>query len=216
MNITRVFIVDDNFIARRGLRSTLETEAGINVVGEASTGVEAIGSLPVSDVDVVLMDIRMPELGGINTAAELLRQAPDLKILMLTVVDDPFTLAGALAAGAAGYLVYGHFSPEQLAEAVFRVAAGETVCLPPLTDLFPVEGGEAAEAGIGARISALTPRELEVLKLIAAGRENREIAQALGIEEKTVKNHINSIYSKLGISNRQQALLCMLDARFRS
>ena len=165
---------------------------------------------------MVLMDIRMPDVNGIETAARLLSHSPELKILMLTVVDDPFVLAGALAAGAGGYLVYGHFTPEQLAESVFKAAAGETVRLPSLPDLFPAEARQIADAGKGEVMAALTPRELEVLKLIAVGRENREIAEALRIEEKTVKNHINSIYSKLGISNRRQAILYVLDTGLKS
>jgi DNA-binding NarL/FixJ family response regulator len=215
MKAIRVFIVDDNFIARRGLRSTLESEEDISVVGEASTGVEAIRIMPASGVDVVLMDIRMPDVNGIETTARLLGHNPELKILMLTVVDDPFVLAGALAAGAGGYLVYGHFTPDQLVEAVFKASAGETVCLPSLPDLLPEEARQLAE-GKGAGEVALTHREAGVLDLIAAGKENREIAETLRIEEKTVKNHINSIYSKLGISNRQQAVWYVLSTRFRS
>ncbi len=214
MKPVTVFIVDDNFIARRGLRSALESEECITVAGESSAGAEAVRSLQELDVDVILMDIRMSDMDGIQTTLELLRVRPEAKVLRLTVVDDPVMLANSLIAGARGYLVYGHFTPDCLTGAVRTVASGGTVQVPPVSSLFPgvvnSVAREMREKGAAAR-QALTPRENEVLRLIAAGHENREIAAALHIEEKTVKNHINSIYSKLDIDNRQEAVLYVLD-----
>lgn len=210
----RVFIVDDNFIARRGLCSTLGVQDGLTVVGEASTGTEAIRSLQQISADIVLMDIRMTGLDGIRTTIELKRLIPEIKVLVLTVVDDPIILAHALNAGATGYLVYGHFTPESLVAAVKTVGAGGAVATPPLKDLFPATDTELPQNV--AAMHKLTVREDEVMQMIATGCENREIARSLNIEEKTVKNHINSIYSKLNITSRQQAVLIALNARTRS
>jgi len=214
MKQLRVFIVDDNFIARRGLCSTISGQSGVVIIGESSTGTEALKIIKQTDVDVVLMDIRMTGIDGIKTTVELKHLLPGIKVLILTVVDDPIILAHALNAGAAGYLVYGHFTPESLVSAVKAVGAGKAVCAPPLEDLFPdidtnlIKGVSVA--------SKLTARENEVLGMIATGCDNREIAGTLAIEEKTVKNHINSIYSKLNIVSRQQAVLFVLNSRARS
>jgi len=209
MKPIRVLIVDDNFVARRGLRSVLEAEEGIDIAGEACNGQEAVRKVPACQADVVLMDIRMPEMDGIEATLKLAEGGTEKKILILTVVDDPLMLANALNAGAAGYLVYGHFSPAGLIAAVKSAAGGQKVTMPPLASFFPdtprVEAGETRIVW-----EALTPREAEVLKLIAAGQENREIADALAIEEKTVKNHINNIYSKLGVNSRKEAIARVL------
>lgn len=213
MNELRVFIVDDNFIARRGLRSTLNTQNGIVIAGESSSGTEALATIGQTGADVVLMDIRMAGLDGIKTTRELRRLAPAAKVLVLTVIDDPIILAHALNAGAAGYLVYGHFTPESLVRAVQAINAGGSVGTPPLEELFPgVIPGQAQDP---SSMHKLTIREDEVLAMIATGCDNREIARALNIEEKTVKNHINSIYSKLGITSRQQAVLLVLNTKVR-
>jgi len=214
MTPLRIFIVDDNFVARRGLGSTLNAQNGLVVVGEASTGTEALMSLPKTDTDVVLMDIRMAGLDGIKTTIEIKRLMPGIKVLVLTVVDDPIILAHALNAGATGYLVYGHFTPESLVAAIKTICAGGTANTPPLKDLFPAMDTDLIQGLTATHM--LTAREQDVLKMIATGCENREIARALNIEEKTVKNHINSIYSKLHITNRQQAVLFALNARVRS
>ncbi len=201
MNKLRVFIVDDNFVARRGLRSVLEVAEDITVVGEASTGVEAIRCLDEIEVDITLMDIRMPGLSGVEATGAVLRAHPGARVLMMTVVEDPVILASAMMAGARGYLSYGHFTPEVLVDALRAVAAGRRVTVPPLP---------AAPNIQGPGLAALTQREAEILRLIATGRENREIAGALSIEEKTIKNHINNIYSKLGVQSRQEAIYYLL------
>ena len=214
MKQLRVFIVDDNFIARRGLCSTLSAQGRIAIAGESSTGTEALMTIGQTNTDVVLMDIRMAGMDGIKTTLELKRLVPEIKVLVLTVVNDPIILAHALNAGAAGYLVYGHFTPESLVAAVMSVGAGRTVCAPPLAELFPEVDTDRSQGALTER--KLTAREDEVLKMIATGSDNREIARALSIEEKTVKNHINSIYSKLNITSRQQAVLLVLSAQVRN
>ncbi|MCL2149647.1 MAG: response regulator transcription factor [Dehalococcoidia bacterium] len=211
MKQIQVFIVDDNFVARRGLCSTLSAQVGITIAGESSTGTEALRTIKQIGADVVLMDIRMSGMDGIKTTSELKRLMPEIQILVLTVVDDPIVLAHALNAGAAGYLVYGHFTPESLVTAVMATGAGASICTPPLEELFP---GTTIDQWSGIAVAhQLTAREDEIWKMIATGCDNREIARTLNIEEKTVKNHINNIYSKLGIASRQQAVLLALNTR---
>ena len=203
MSPIRVFIVDDNFVARRGLRSVLEAEDDITVAGEASSGMEALKRLRECPADVVLMDIRMPDIDGIEATRELLREKADARILMATVIDDPSVHMNAMLAGARGYMVYGHFTPESLLDAIRSVASGQRVNVPAI----PVDVG-ILKADV--ELGGLTQREDEILRLIAAGKDNREIAASLKIEEKTVKNHINSIYSKIGVGSRQEAIYYML------
>jgi DNA-binding NarL/FixJ family response regulator len=208
MNAIRVFLVDDNFVARRGLRSVLEAETGIEVVGEASSGSEALKRLHDCPVDVVLMDIRMSDIDGIEATAALLREKPDARILMATVIDDPVVHMNAMLAGARGYMVYGHFTPESLTDAIKSVALGQRVNIPPIPEEVIVHSSEDGRGG-------LTQREGEILKLIAAGKDNREIAASLNIEEKTVKNHINNIYSKIGVRSRQEAIYYMFSTMLK-
>jgi len=212
MDNIKVLIVDDNFVVRRGLRSYLEAEDGISVVGEASTGAEAIDWMHRLTADVILMDIRMSGIDGIESTRKILREHPDARVLILTVVDDPVFLAKAIFAGARGYLVYGHFSPTCLKEVIKEVMTSG-VYIPPVTTFMDNNGNARILANYEdmAEECMLTPREKEIMKLIATGRENREIAIFLHIEEKTVKNHINNIYSKLNIENRQEAIFYMIN-----
>jgi DNA-binding NarL/FixJ family response regulator len=203
----KVFIVDDNFIARRGLRSVLEVQEGITVAGEASSGIEALQKLRNCDSDVILMDVRMPEIDGVETTVQILKANPNARVLLSTVVEDPAVHMSAILAGARGYLVYGHFAIDELAKAVRAVAGGGRVSLPPIPEL---TGASVDVSSADVSSAGLTPREQEILKLISAGNDNREIAATLKIEEKTVKNHINSIYSKLGVPGRREAIYYML------
>ncbi|MCL1885640.1 MAG: response regulator transcription factor [Dehalococcoidia bacterium] len=203
MSNIRVFLVDDNFVARRGLRTVLESEDGMEVCGEASSGTEALKRLADCPSDVVLMDIRMPDIDGVETTAELMRHDSKVRVLVATVIDNPTVHMSALLAGARGYMVYGHFTPEELVDGIRAVASGERINVPPLPGAFDADSCALPS-------DALTSREDEILRLIAAGRDNREIATVLKIEEKTVKNHINSIYSKIGVANRQEAIYFML------
>jgi DNA-binding NarL/FixJ family response regulator len=210
----RILIVDDNFVARRGLRSFLAMETDIAIAGEASTGREAIEWMKGNAADIVLMDVRMPDTDGIEATTQILKLGPETKVLMLTVAGEQATLLRALLAGARGYLVYGRFTPEELVRAIRAIAAGGTVFIPPVAPAL-LENIRSHLAG--ARVFAdmesmepLTEREREIISLIAVGKGNREIAAALDIEEKTVKNHINNIYSKLQIKSRYEAISYML------
>jgi DNA-binding NarL/FixJ family response regulator len=210
MGDIKLLIVDDNTVIRQGLRSLLEPEDRIEVVGEASTGAEAIQWMKKDVADVLLMDVRMPIIDGIDATAEILRENPEAKILILTVSEDPGTLARSLHAGAKGYLVYSRFAPEELLDALYAVASGEEIPPSPavalaLADL-PDQESRGQFLQVQHLVDPLTARETEILDLIAEGRSNTEIAQALAVEEKTVKNHITRLYSKLNISSRYEAI----------
>jgi DNA-binding NarL/FixJ family response regulator len=154
------------------------------------------------------MDIRMSDIDGIEATSTLLREKPNARILMVTVIEDPVVHMNAMLAGARGYLVYGHFAPESLTDAIRAVALGQRVNFPPVPEETSVRRDESGRSG-------LTQREGEILRLIAGGKDNREIAKSLNIGEKTVKNHINNIYSKIGVGSRQEAIYHMLNTMFK-
>jgi DNA-binding NarL/FixJ family response regulator len=210
MSDIRVLIADDNVVIRQGLRNLLNAEEGMTVVSEASTGAEAIQWMRKHEADVVLMDIRMPVIDGISATAEIVRMKPDTKILTLTVTEDPTTLARAIYAGAKGYLVYSHFSPEELLNAVYTVASGKEIQPSPAVALalgnIPRDEQRTDFLEKQQQLDPLTARETEILDLIADGRSNAEIAQVLVLEEKTIKNHITRLYSKLNINSRYEAI----------
>jgi DNA-binding NarL/FixJ family response regulator len=213
MSQITVLIVDDNFVARRGLRSFLQTESDVTVLGEASTGRAAIEWIRGRPVDVVLMDVRMPDKDGIEATAEILKIRPETGVVMLTVVEEQATLLRALLAGAKGYLVYGRFTPEELINAIRIIGEGGTVAIPPIAPalLENIQSHVISVHEIAGmeNMEPLTAREKEILGLIALGKGNCEIAVTLNIEEKTVKNHINNIYSKLQIKSRYEAISYM-------
>jgi DNA-binding NarL/FixJ family response regulator len=214
MDRIRVLIVDDNFVARRGLRSLFQAESDIVVQGESSTGRAAIEWIKSNTADVVLMDVRMPDTDGIEATTEILKIKPETRVMMLTVVEEQATMLRALLAGAKGYLVYGRFNPEELIKAVRTIASGGTLTIPQIAPalLANIQSYITSADDITDMESMvpLTTREREILSLIAVGKGNREIANALNIEEKTVKNHINNIYSKLQIKSRYEAISYML------
>ncbi len=207
-DIIRVLVVDDNFVVRRGLQSSLELDSSIVVVGEGANGDEAIELARELVPDVILMDIRMPNRDGIAATEIISDDAPSSKVLMLTWSEDPEHLRSAVLAGAKGYLVHGRFSPERLAEAVRVVHEGGALITPMLAPalLDFVRESSQGQRGRSSPGSILTPREIEVLEYIVAGKSNREIGEALFIEEKTVKNHVSNIYSKLHLKNRYEAI----------
>lgn len=210
MNNVKVLLADDNIVIRQGLSSILDAEDDIKVVAEASTGAEAIQYLKKNQVDVVLMDIRMPVIDGIDATAEIIRLRPDVKILILTVTEDTEILAQTIRAGARGYLIYSHFSPEELINAVRTVVEGENIPPSPAVAFAVSTLPEIEMRKQFLReqqmLDPLTAREVEILGLIADGRSNAEIAHALFVEEKTIKNHITRIYSKLNINSRYEAI----------
>ena len=207
----RVLIADDNAVIRQGVRALLTSSADdIEVVGEAATGREAIDQAELLAPDVVLLDIRMPVMDGVKAAERLSGQC---KVMMLTYSDDEPMVAGAIRAGAHGYLVHGRFEPDELTRAVRDLAAGKRIVSPSVAPVIfdLISRGESRD---GPRREtgpdALTEREREVMGFISRGRSNRDIAQLLVISEKTVKNHIRAIYEKLGVATRAEAMAVWL------
>jgi len=214
MSQIQILIVDDNFVARRGLRSFLQTEGAINVAGEASTGREAIEWIKSNQADTILMDVRMPDTDGIEATAEIQKIRPETRVMMLTVCEDQSTILRAMLAGAKGYLVYGRFTPEDLIAAIHAIMSGEIITLPPvspaLLEHIHTHATEVNDISDMENMEPLTDREKEILSLIAIGKGNNEIADVLNVREKTIKNHINNIYSKLQIKSRYEAINYML------
>ncbi|HWM04673.1 MAG TPA: response regulator transcription factor [Actinophytocola sp.] len=204
---TRVLVVDDQQLIREGIASLLDIQPGITVVGMAANGKEAIERTLALGPDLVLMDVRMPEMDGVAALAVLRRRAPDCKVVMLTTFDDEEYVVQALRAGAAGYLLK-DLPAGELAEAVRLVHAG----VHQLDDA-AARHVAAALAGHPATptTDALTTRETDVLRLIAAGATNREIAARLFLSEGTVKNHISRILGRLGLRDRTQAAIYARD-----
>jgi DNA-binding NarL/FixJ family response regulator len=190
----RIMIVEDHHVVRQGIIALLKTVTGFEVVAEASDGREAIALFDQYHPDVTLMDLRMPNLGGVEAVTEIRRKHPGARIIVLTTFDGDEDIYRALEAGAKSYLLKGMFT-EELIEAIRAVHAGKS--------RLPSAVAERLSQRIGA--SALTSRELEVLNGIVAGRSNKEIGAALFISEATVKTHINNILSKLGVTDRTQA-----------
>jgi len=196
----RVLIADDSFIVRGGLRRAVESFGGFSVVGEAATGQEAYDRARTLAPHILLMDLRMPNEDGIAATQRIRQGLPEVRTIIVSWSDEPDDVRDAIYAGARGYLVHGRFDPAELRSAMEAVAADD-VSMTPI-----IARGILAASERGEPATRLTSRELEILRLVQRGRRNRDIAGALGLEEKTVKNHINSIYSKLGISSRAEAM----------
>lgn len=201
--IIRVLLVDDHQVVRRGLRTFLEIQDDIEVVGEASDGAEGVARAEELRPDVVLMDIKMPGTDGIEALRKLRELANPAKVLIVTSFTEQRTVVPALRAGASGY-VYKDVDPDALAGAIRSVHAGHVLLQPEVAGALLAQ--DEAGGGTG-RGSTLTEREREVLGLIADGRSNREIARALVLSEKTVKTHVSNILMKLDLSDRTQAAL---------
>jgi DNA-binding NarL/FixJ family response regulator len=207
----RVVIADDQTLVRRGFRLILNS-GGIPVVAEAANGKEALAAVREHRPDVVLMDIRMPELDGLEATRRILAAAPsgeDVRIIILTTFDLDQYVYAALAAGASGFLLK-DVSPEHLVAAVQLVRTGDALLAPSITRRLVERFAPrpATAAGAAARdLSALTPRELEVLGLVARGMSNAELAAALTLSEATVKTHVARILTKLGLRDRVQAVV---------
>jgi DNA-binding NarL/FixJ family response regulator len=204
--VIRVVLADDQLLVRQGIRGLLEMTGDIEVVGEAGDGLEAVDVVMRTKPDVGLFDVRMPVARGIDTIRELRKRKIDLKTIMLTTFDDDAALKEAMAEGASGWLLK-DVSLEALATAIRDVAAGKTLVMPMTAGAAETIRMEPTEFPSSDRPSALTPRELEVLRLVARGMSNREIAESLGTSEGTVKNQTSSILQKLGVRDRTRAVL---------
>ncbi|MGW3660129.1 response regulator [Streptomyces sp. NPDC005151] len=201
--IIRVLLVDDHQVVRRGLRTFLEIQDDIEVVGEAADGAEGVARSEELRPDVVLMDIKMPGTDGIEALRKLRELDNPAKVLIVTSFTEQRTVVPALRAGASGY-VYKDVDPEALAGAIRSVHAGHVLLQPEVAGALLAQEDGGAGTGRG---STLTEREREVLGLIADGRSNREIARALVLSEKTVKTHVSNILMKLDLADRTQAAL---------
>jgi DNA-binding NarL/FixJ family response regulator len=203
----RVLIVDDDDLMRAGLKSVLASDESVQVVGEAGDGREAVATLRATQPDVVLMDVRMPELDGIAATRNVLEAAPDVRVLILTTFEEDDYIFGALSAGASGFLLK-RTRPEQLIAAIHTVAAGDSLLSPSVTRrVIDRMARQPVPQASSAELRALTPREREVLELVARGLSNAEIAEAFVIEESTVKTHVKRILGKLGLRDRVQAVI---------
>lgn len=201
--IIRVLLVDDHQVVRRGLRTFLEIQDDIEVVGEAADGAEGVARTEELRPDVVLMDIKMPGTDGIEALRRLRELENPAKVLIVTSFTEQRTVVPALRAGASGY-VYKDVDPDALAGAIRSVYAGHVLLQPEVAGALLAQEDSGSGTGRG---STLTEREREVLGLIADGRSNREIARALVLSEKTVKTHVSNILMKLDLSDRTQAAL---------
>jgi DNA-binding NarL/FixJ family response regulator len=203
----RVLLVDDDDLMRAGLRSVLSSDDGIEVVGEAGDGRAALDEIRKLRPDLVLMDIRMPDLDGISATREVLAAEPEIKVVVLTTFEEDDYIFEALSAGASGFLLK-RTKPEELIAAIHTVADGDSLLSPSVTRrVIDRMAGQPAASLSGARLEALTPREREVLELVGRGLSNQEIAEAFFIEESTVKTHVKRILMKLGLRDRVQAVI---------
>jgi DNA-binding NarL/FixJ family response regulator len=206
----RVVIADDHPVVRSGLRALLGSLDGVRLVGEAATGREAVRQAVTLRPDVLVLDLRMPDLDGVQATRQVVRDAPAVAVLVLTTFDDDDNLHDAVRAGARGYLLKGA-SQEEIAQAIGVVAAGGAVF------------GASVAGRILGRVSTppappplpfprLTPRERQILDLVAAGLPNASVAAALGLSAKTVGNHLSSVFAKLEVSTRHEAMVAARDA----
>jgi len=207
----RLFIADDHAMVRRGLQVFLATQPDIALVGEAANGQETLDRVAEARPDVVLMDLNMPVLNGIETTARLVLTLPEIKVIVLTSFVDHDHVLPAIQAGAKGYLLK-DIEPEALVESIRRVHDGRVELHPEAAGLLVnhLSGGErkaVENSDNDDALNLLTPRELEVLRLIATGKSNKEISESLVITEKTVKTHVSHLLDKLGLSDRTQAAI---------
>jgi DNA-binding NarL/FixJ family response regulator len=204
----RVLIVDDDELMRAGLRGVLSNDERIEVVGEAGDGRDAVYRTRVLKPDVVLMDVRMPDVDGITATHQVLAEVPEVRVVILTTFEQDDYIFGALSAGASGFLLK-RTRPEELIAAIHTIAAGDSLLSPSVTSRVIERMGRqpTPDASRDARLDELTPREREVLELVARGLSNGEIAATLVIEESTVKTHVKRILLKLGVRDRVQAVI---------
>ena len=196
----RLLIVDDHPIVRDGLRAVFESEAAFEVVGQAADGIEAVDRAAALGADVVLMDLRMPRMGGVEAIRELRRRVPEIRVLVLTTFDSDGDVLPAVEAGATGYLLK-DAPRDELLRAVHAAYLGQAVLAPSVAQKLLGRVREPV-----APVESLTERELKVLSLVASGTTNREAAKQLFISEATVKTHLLHVYAKLGVRDRAAAV----------
>ena len=211
MDTIRVLIADDHQLFRDGLKALLLSAPDTEVVGEAATGTEAIGMAAESQPDVVLMDLQMPDMDGIEATRHIVRTSPQMKVLMVTMFEDDQSVFAAMRAGARGYVLKGAKHDEML-RAIRAVSSGEAIFSASIASRM-MNFFTASRAVVPPEtFSDLTDREHEVLVLIARGESNAEIAESLSISVKTVRNHVSNIFNKLQVADRAQAAIRARDA----
>ncbi|UJW59816.1 response regulator transcription factor [Bacillus sp. A116_S68] len=200
----KILIADDHHVVRRGLLFFLQTQAGLEIVGEAQNGMEAVTLVEKLQPDIVLMDLDMPNMDGTEATKKIKEQFPDVKVLILTSFSDQSHAIPAIKAGASGYQLK-DVDPDELVSSIRRVYRGESPLHPKVTShvMSHLSYGNKEEE----RLSGLTKREKEVLAEIAKGKSNKEIASSLVITEKTVKTHVSNLLAKLELQDRTQAAL---------
>jgi two-component system, NarL family, response regulator DevR len=199
--MTRVFLLDDHEVVRRGVRELIEAEGDLEVVGEASNAAEALARIPLTKPDVAILDVRLPDGDGIEVCREIRSETPEVACLMLTSFADDEALLGAVVAGASGYVLK-QIRGSDLVGSIRRVAKGESLLDPHLVALAKARLGRDEQ---DERLGRLSPQERRILDLIAEGKTNREIAGALYLAEKTVKNYVSNLLVKLGMKRRTEA-----------
>jgi two-component system response regulator DevR len=209
----RVMLVDDSELVRVGLRSVIEGTDDIEVVGEAASIATAVRAVDQYQPDVVLLDLRLPDGMGFEACRRILRQHPNMRILVLTSMDDAKLVDEAIRAGAHGYLLK-EINAQTLIHSIHEVAAGKSVLDPSVTARVLQLVKENSNGGESA-LDQLSPQEKRVLALIAEGRTNKEVAQALGLAEKTVKNYLSTIFEKLHVTRRSQAAVLYAQLKSR-
>ncbi len=210
MEPIRILLADDHTLFRKGIRTMLDQMEGVGVEGEAASGPEAVALAQELVPDVILMDIKMPGLSGIEATRRILQENPHIGVILVTMFDDPESVFAGMRAGARGYVLK-EAEPEELRRGIEAAHRGEVMLCPIVAEkVLEHFGGDTASRPAGMPYEQLTQRELEVLQLAADGLNNRDIAEKLVISEKTVKNHINNIFSKLHVNDRTQAILYAL------
>lgn len=212
-DVIRVVLVDDDVLVRSGLRVILAAEPDLRVVGDAGTGSEALQVATRTAPDVVLMDVRMPDMDGIEATAALTRRDPGPRVLVLTTFEDEDYLYRALQAGASGFALK-RARPEELIHAIRVVATGTSLVLPELTRTLIAAHANPRSTPALSALPELTHRECDVLRLIAAGLSNGEIAERLVLSRETVKTHVSNVLLKLGARDRTQAVIAAYDSGF--
>jgi DNA-binding NarL/FixJ family response regulator len=215
METIRVLIVDDHALFRDGVSAILKAAPDVEVVGEAASGQEALQQAEAVSPDVILMDIQMPDMTGLEATKRILQKAPDVGVIMITMLEDDDSLFAAMRAGARGYVLKGADKVEML-RSVRAVANGEAMFGPAianrLANFFRQVNTASLVQDSAKTFPDLTDREHEILELIALGRNNQEIANHLHITTKTVSNHISNVYNKLQVADRVQAIILAKDA----
>ncbi|MDX1616627.1 MAG: response regulator transcription factor [Candidatus Promineifilaceae bacterium] len=205
-NLIQVLIVDDSEPFRRGLRSLIEASEGMALIGEAKNGQEAVTMAEQLQPDVILMDLNMKDMNGIDATAQIFRTSPHIAVLVLTMVDDDESLFAAMQAGARGYLLKGA-SKDIISRAIHDVAAGAAIYSPAIARRMMTYFGKLQEHMRAYDFPELTDREREVLQLMAQHNTNQEIARRLNLSPKTVRNYTSNIFSKLQVADRAEAIL---------